>query len=1164
MTDDRDRLARTLQGWLDDVQGQPLESFDYARHIRPEIDGDKGTLSVRALCLAEACSQSSLAGVARNRADQWRRECAREETLQGALRAERRARVRTLMGQLLGDAPPTGDAIAEVVVPLLERRRLPALLGKTAPAPDTLPSDWHPVSLAAPDETALRAACIALATVGDAPIEQRLAAFYDAVLRLLRPGGADGVSRAQEAVSYLRHAEGQARRARDRRGKEYTLPGLFDIDGSEGRVIDLVITVFQRAPGEPMAQVDPAARGEGIEESAADALAAVRSWLTELDYRPAPRTSPLEDAGLALVLGDYPGGFDARSARSAGRSLGLALSMALLAYATDQDITPNVAATGAVSPSGTVGMVGGIANKAEAAAWRGILALVVPDGQTNAGRVARAEAEVGVQRALDAGAARTPMLDVAQRLGDAQTWFFSAGYEGYRERLTARAVQPAPPDAATATGDKPSAGPGETGTAYPDQDSVERVTGALMRRWQQRDADDRHGHLVLLPWWHEGMPVDPAVARDAIVARLAAEDTLWHNRRPVRPVLLKASQFAAAESDLVRAIHGQIASGAATAPDRPSAPLDDVERSLQRRHFLLVCDETVESLEPDQMRNICRVAGHHPVLLVGCGSRWGGKVWWRHINSQIGETWLWWGDRNDRERRDWAVVADLLDGPSTIWDEHIRRALTPGQATNRGDGERLRGVDQIMPLRQGASSERVGAFFDEHEDRQAGRAYYIPRLVREDSGRDVAVPGDRAGDMDGPGPAPMDEGAFRDRMAHADDTPTRVALLIGPGTEGKTTFLLKWMMELWRRREPSVSVADAPVPIPLYVPLRKLTEDKEVALTDALQLQRLLDVMAPPRWRHPAIQDVRDEADGVAGVDPARLFAQGGSYLLLLDGLNELPASLARESSMPHDLATMIDGFTGQARSGAWDCTVVLTTRDAGQAPGLDLDKTVETLKTDLHAASYHLVQLDPERDARPYIRNLLKLSGDPEREQALWAYLGKSRRIIESPLYIHLVTEVGQEIERLMAAGEVLTPGRLQRAVHDKRIEEAIRYPSPITFDSGPTNDRTIAVLKEIAYELALHAAKKGRLDLQDAEVAAALDPLVWRSETLEDYYKAYRKEYRARKDKEDKELSPVAKDKLRQRRDKEMASEEWPMAHFYPALLGDLARLGLILIDG
>lgn len=65
-----------------------------------------------------------------------------------------------------------------------------------------------------------------------------------------------------------------------------------------------------------------------------------------------------------------------------GPSAGAAIAIGLIAAVENVSISPNVYITGTVNPDGTVGKVGGILEKAEAAAQMGAEKLILPKGQS--------------------------------------------------------------------------------------------------------------------------------------------------------------------------------------------------------------------------------------------------------------------------------------------------------------------------------------------------------------------------------------------------------------------------------------------------------------------------------------------------------------------------------------------------------------------------------------------------------------------------------------------------------------------------------------------------------------------------------------------------------------------------------------------------------------
>ncbi len=70
------------------------------------------------------------------------------------------------------------------------------------------------------------------------------------------------------------------------------------------------------------------------------------------------------------------------SSSVSGGSAGAALTVATVAAITGQTLPSNVAITGAVNQDGTIGRIGGVVEKARAAAANGIDILVVPSGQS--------------------------------------------------------------------------------------------------------------------------------------------------------------------------------------------------------------------------------------------------------------------------------------------------------------------------------------------------------------------------------------------------------------------------------------------------------------------------------------------------------------------------------------------------------------------------------------------------------------------------------------------------------------------------------------------------------------------------------------------------------------------------------------------------------------
>ncbi|WP_455276104.1 S16 family serine protease [[Eubacterium] cellulosolvens] len=64
-----------------------------------------------------------------------------------------------------------------------------------------------------------------------------------------------------------------------------------------------------------------------------------------------------------------------------GPSAGAAITIAILAAILDKEIENNIVITGTINPDGTIGPVGGLAEKAIAAYERGVKTLLVPKGQ---------------------------------------------------------------------------------------------------------------------------------------------------------------------------------------------------------------------------------------------------------------------------------------------------------------------------------------------------------------------------------------------------------------------------------------------------------------------------------------------------------------------------------------------------------------------------------------------------------------------------------------------------------------------------------------------------------------------------------------------------------------------------------------------------------------
>ena len=113
---------------------------------------------------------------------------------------------------------------------------------------------------------------------------------------------------------------------------------------------------------------------------------------------PQNRTSPEDERPLLGVIlanhvGDLGVDIDFATGNIAGPSAGLAFSLSVLDLLTPGELTEQpVAVTGTISPDGTVGSVGGIAQKVRAAERRNFRLMLVPAGQFEEASAAAGEA----------------------------------------------------------------------------------------------------------------------------------------------------------------------------------------------------------------------------------------------------------------------------------------------------------------------------------------------------------------------------------------------------------------------------------------------------------------------------------------------------------------------------------------------------------------------------------------------------------------------------------------------------------------------------------------------------------------------------------------------------------------------------------------------------
>ncbi len=89
-----------------------------------------------------------------------------------------------------------------------------------------------------------------------------------------------------------------------------------------------------------------------------------------------------QESGVFAANKDYIFSFEVDSQLVGGGSAGAAMALVTMAALTNRTLDPQTAVTGAISPDGRIGQVGGILEKAKAAHDAGMTAFLVPDGQS--------------------------------------------------------------------------------------------------------------------------------------------------------------------------------------------------------------------------------------------------------------------------------------------------------------------------------------------------------------------------------------------------------------------------------------------------------------------------------------------------------------------------------------------------------------------------------------------------------------------------------------------------------------------------------------------------------------------------------------------------------------------------------------------------------------
>jgi Lon-like protease len=152
---------------------------------------------------------------------------------------------------------------------------------------------------------------------------------------------------------------------------------IVGVDGVPVRMpADLTTTITNRAPGDTVTLTVEGEDGEQREESVTLAARQDDPARGFLGVATEPRNF---DPGL-------PFGVDIDSGRVGGPSAGLAFTLAILDVLTEGELTGGhqVAVTGTISEDGTVGPVGGVVQKAAAAASAGAEMMLVPPAELEA------------------------------------------------------------------------------------------------------------------------------------------------------------------------------------------------------------------------------------------------------------------------------------------------------------------------------------------------------------------------------------------------------------------------------------------------------------------------------------------------------------------------------------------------------------------------------------------------------------------------------------------------------------------------------------------------------------------------------------------------------------------------------------------------------------